>query len=246
MDTSSLRSQSRKGLTQYERFKLHIAKAEAERRIRKKRNNARERAKRMMEARNKMTEARRPRVIKKKAKLLTNYIEALRLKKLQCLNTWGRLEQHEWRRVKEQFIRSVLRAATCDVPIWMKEIDRHVGRTNVRATKTTTVDHGARFEMEVALKLQALGWNVQLLGKCGDQGGDLLAQKADKSVVIQCKHYQSKASNSAVQEVIAGRQFYHATAAAVVASAGFTRQAHMLADKAGVLLLAPDQLSILG
>jgi len=225
MNVSTSQTSPRKGLTQYERLKLRLQMVE-DREAKKKWEKLKE--------------------TPKKKQLLAEFIETLRLKRLQCLNTWGRLDEREWQKVKEDFISSVLEVAEHEVPLWMKEIDRCIGRAPVPTIKPTTVDHGARFEIEIAVKLQALGWNVQLLGKSGDQGGDLLVQKANKSVVIQCKHYASKAGNTAVQEVIAGRQFYHTTIAAVVAPAGFTRQAYALADKAAVLLLSPDQLTILG
>jgi restriction system protein len=228
-------------MTQYERHQLRIARRETERQTHVAKLEVERQVLEEIKAWEKAKET------KEKTKTLTEYVEALRLKRFQCLNTWGRLEDDEWRKVKESFIKSVLQPTASFVPLWMNEIDRRVGPLpSNKPVKTTTVDLGAQFEMKIALDLRTLGWNVQLLGKSGDQGGDLLAQKANKSVVIQCKHYSSKVGNDAVQEVIAGRQFYHVAAAAVVASNGFTRQAQALADKAGVFLLAPNQLTILG
>lgn len=216
---------------------MRVVKLEAERLIRN------EKAKRIKDLK-----TWKSKETKKNGKILKEYTEALQLKRFQCLNTWGRLEEDEWRKVKEQFIKSVLQPDNPSfIPMWVEEIDNRLGPLPpIKPVKTTTVDLGAQFEMKIALNLRALGWNVQLLGKSGDQGGDLLVQKANKSIVIQCKHNSSKTGNGAVQEVIAARQFYHAAAAAVVASNGFTRQAQALADKAGIILLAPNQLTILG
>lgn len=225
LNKPSREPQARKGLTQFERFKLRMAKAKVEER------NERTKLRVKRDAQRRALRAKRFRV-------LTSHVESLRLKRFQCLNTWGRLEKSEWLRVKEQFIKSVLRAADSDVSHWMKEIDRLIAKSSAKRVKTPTVEHGTQFEVQVALKLQRLGWSVQLLGKSGDQGGDLLAHKGEKSVVIQCKHYASKVGNAAVQEVMAAQKFYHATEAAVIASAGFTRQAQTLADKGEVLLLA--------
>ena len=54
-------------------------------------------------------------------------------------------------------------------------------------------------------------------------------------MVVQCKHYTFNVGVSAVQEVFAGKTFYRAQRACVVASrGGFTRSAKKLAEKTGV------------
>ncbi len=188
---------------------------------------------------------RRERLEKKRREILAEHMEALRSKRLHCLNTWGRLEKQDWLKVKEQFVKSVLRVRQADSPKWIREIDLRIGRLTKTVSRIKTIDLGTKFEMEVALNLRALGWTVQLLGKSGDQGGDVLAHKGKKIVVIQCKNHRAKVGNKSVQEVIAGLQFYNATIAAVVCPVGFTRQAQALAAKTGVLLLSVEQLSFL-
>jgi len=231
------------GNTQYERFQRRMARKEEAAEIRRA---TKQRRKDELAEKKRWNGKRRRILLTRQQRVLKEHIEALKLKRLQCLNTWGRLEREQWAEVKSQFITSVLRAAKADVPSWMAEIDEQLGRVPKKLVKTPTVLHGTRFEVEVAIELRKLGWTVQLLGKAGDQGGDLMGQKGTKTLLVQCKNYGSKAGNGAVQEAIAGKQFYNATTAAVVAPVGFTRQAHALADKTGILLLAPDQLSLLG
>ncbi|MBM3841071.1 MAG: restriction endonuclease [Verrucomicrobia bacterium] len=227
-------------MTQYERFVRRMARREQE-------------AIESNQGRLSKTLTREERDKKKRAAdakrllIVREHKEALRLKKMQCRNTWGRLESDEWNRILEQFLRTVLRASRDDLPLWRKQINSIVGPALLKKAKLSRVSVGSSFEFEVAAQLRSLGWTVQLLGKSGDQGGDLLAQKNNKNVVVQCKNFSSsKVGNAAVQEVAAAKQFYHASAAVVICPNGFTRQAQALADKTCVLLLAPDQLSVLG
>ena len=238
-----------KGLTHYERFKLRMARLDAKspkktksKTIQTKKNK--EAAKKAKATKKRVTDAKR--LLFKRLLLLKQHKDGLRLKKMQCRNTWGRLESSEWTRILDQFLRTVLRSPSADWPQWRRRVNIIVGPANIKKSKLSTSSVGSTFEFQVAAQLRSLGWSVQLLGKSGDQGGDLLAQRNGKVVVIQCKNYSAKVGNSAVQEVATARQFYHASLAAVVAANGFTRQAQALADKTSVMLLLTDQLSVLG
>jgi restriction system protein len=77
----------------------------------------------------------------------------------------------------------------------------------------------------------------------GDQGVDVVANLAGLKVVLQCKKYSQPVGNAAVQEVIAGKAFEQAHAAAVVTNATFTPSAKQLATTTGVHLLHYSELS---
>lgn len=101
---------------------------------------------------------------------------------------------------------------------------------------------GLGFERMCAAALTALGWKVDLTPTTGDQGVDLLATRQGRTVAIQCKNFSDPIGNAAVQEVFAGRAFYEAELACVVAPSGFTVSARQLAAKLSVLLLDPTEL----
>lgn len=103
--------------------------------------------------------------------------------------------------------------------------------------------NGKSFEVECAAILELNGWTTTLTKSSGDQGADILAEMGGKCVAIQCKDLQGAAGNSCVQEVIAGKYFYHADYAAVVSAQGFTSSALELSKAAQVFLIGPSQIA---
>jgi len=97
-------------------------------------------------------------------------------------------------------------------------------------------------ERYCAEALRDLGWRAELTAASGDQGVDVLARKGRVSLVVQCKFYGKPVGNEAVQQALAGRMFTGATHAAVVSNQSYTRSAQDLAQRTGVLLLAPEDL----
>ncbi|MFC7735490.1 restriction endonuclease [Roseomonas sp. GCM10028921] len=98
------------------------------------------------------------------------------------------------------------------------------------------------FEQHCADALAARGWSVTVGRGSGDQGVDVLARKAGRKVVLQCKLYARPVGNKAVQEALAGRGYAGADGAAVVSNAPYTASAHALAARVGVLLLHVSDL----
>ncbi len=90
--------------------------------------------------------------------------------------------------------------------------------------------------------LNSKGWNISRTPISGDQGVDIIAEKGDRRVCIQCKRYSSSVGNSAVQEVVAGKLHWGGSHAAVVSNADYTASAKALADSACVFLLHHDDL----
>jgi len=96
---------------------------------------------------------------------------------------------------------------------------------------------GREFELYCRNMLKDAGWQAALTPGSGDQGADIIAEKDDRRVVIQCKYYNGTVGNRAVQEAYAAATFQDAPYAVVVTNSVFTKSAHQLAHKNGVLLM---------
>lgn len=96
---------------------------------------------------------------------------------------------------------------------------------------------GREFELYCRRILQEAGWHAALTPGSGDQGADIIAEKEGRRVVIQCKFYNGTVGNKAVQEAYAAAAFQDAPYAVVVTNSVYTKSAHQLAHKNGVLLM---------
>lgn len=116
-------------------------------------------------------------------------------------------------------------------------------KENVNFNETLfSVNNPYEFEQKCAQILNESGWNARATSKSLDQGVDVIADKDGVTVVIQCKLYNKPVGNKAVQEIIAGRDFYKADFAAVVSNSTYTISARQLAQNCNVLLLNVDEL----
>lgn len=103
---------------------------------------------------------------------------------------------------------------------------------------------GHEFEHWCANLLSNIGYaNVSVTQGSGDQGVDVLAEKDGVRYAIQCKCYSKDLGNSPVQEVVAGRKFYHCHLGAVITNQHFTKGAKELAAETGVLLWDRDWIA---
>ena len=119
-------------------------------------------------------------------------------------------------------------------------------KENVNLNETLfSVNNPYEFEQKCAQILNENGWSARATSKSLDQGVDVIAEKEGITVVIQCKLYNKPVGNKAVQEIIAGRDFYKADYAAVVSNSTYTISARQLAQNCNVLLLNIDELKIL-
>ena len=101
----------------------------------------------------------------------------------------------------------------------------------------------ATFEKLIALVFSKLGYNVMTTKLSGDQGVDVIAEKRGLRIAIQAKCYKEPVGNFAIQEVVAGKAFYHAQEAYVVTNSYFTKSAKQLADANNVVLWDRDALN---
>lgn len=110
-----------------------------------------------------------------------------------------------------------------------------------------TIDHtdimsGQEFEEFLLYLFSNLGYNVETTKTTGDQGVDLLLYKNNQSIAVQAKCYSSSIGNSAIQQVVAGQQYYKADKTMVVTNNYFTSSAKELASTTGTMLWDRDKL----
>jgi len=96
---------------------------------------------------------------------------------------------------------------------------------------------GQEFEHFMADLLRAAGYRVDVVGRTGDQGVDLLLKEGRKLIAVQCKKHGRPVRNEAVSAVYAGAKHYGAKQAWLVAPEGFTKGATELAKSTGVRLM---------
>jgi len=99
------------------------------------------------------------------------------------------------------------------------------------------------FEKSVADNFTRLGWETRETKKTGDQGADVIAEKDDNKIIVQCKLYSRPIGNKAVQEVVAARNYYKGNLALVVSNSSYTKSAQQLAASNDVVLLHYSNLS---
>lgn len=102
------------------------------------------------------------------------------------------------------------------------------------------------FEEYTAQYLRDRGYRkVKLTPTTGDYGADVLAVTPEgKKICIQCKRYNNPVGIHAVQEINAAKGHYKCDIAAIaVTSAGYTKQAIVLAKDLSVLLYSYNDLS---
>ncbi|NYE07854.1 HJR/Mrr/RecB family endonuclease [Bacillus niacini] len=78
---------------------------------------------------------------------------------------------------------------------------------------------------------------VELTQVTGDKGVDIIAYKNSKKIAIQCKRYDAKLTNTAIQQVFSGQHIYKCDEACVITNSFFTEQAIDDARKLQVRLI---------
>lgn len=103
---------------------------------------------------------------------------------------------------------------------------------------------GHEFEYACAGILRANGFkNVEVTKGSGDFGVDITAVRKRQKYAVQCKRYDKKLNNSAIQEVIGGLAVYGCTKGAVMTNSYFTEPAKKLAEANGIELWDRDVLT---
>ena len=112
----------------------------------------------------------------------------------------------------------------------------------VQKIESTDYLTGTEFERLVGRILIADGFTVFYTNAGSDQGVDIVAQKEGVKIAVQTKRYTGKVSNSAVQEIVAGKTHYYCDKALLVTNSYFTNAAISLAISNNVLLWDRDLL----
>jgi restriction system protein len=107
-------------------------------------------------------------------------------------------------------------------------------RTSMTAIDAMT---GAEFEDYVAARLQRAGWQVSFTSVSGDYGVDLIAERDDKSVAVQCKRHGKPVGVAAVQQVVSGARHHGCAKSIVISNQEFTQAAKQLAFTHGCQLI---------
>jgi restriction system protein len=113
-----------------------------------------------------------------------------------------------------------------------------------RTSKIEALDllDGVEFEEFIGRYFARTGYKVSMTKASGDDGVDLIVQKAGIKTAVQCKRYLGNVGVSAVQEVYAGKDLYDCDAAIVLTNSYFTKPATVAAKKLGVVLWDRDRL----
>lgn len=127
-----------------------------------------------------------------------------------------------------------------------RELLGHTPVATARPVAIQDVDQmtGPQFEQLLVRLFENMGFGVTHLGGAGDQGADLIIQRADSFTAVQAKRYDSrrKVDNTAVQEVIAAQVHYRCHETLVVTSSVFTEGAREIARSGKVTLWDRSEL----
>ena len=97
--------------------------------------------------------------------------------------------------------------------------------------------NGFEFEKFCVNLLKINGYeNIQNTQESVDYGIDIIAEKDKIIYTIQCKRYEGKVGNDAIQEAMTGKEYYDGHIAIVLTNSTFTSNAKRLAESAGVIL----------
>ena len=102
---------------------------------------------------------------------------------------------------------------------------------------------GFEFEEFCVKLLRFNGYeNVINTPKSIDYGIDIIAEKDKVKYAIQCKRYNGKVGNDAIQEAMSGKDYYGCNIAVVLTNSKFTYNAQKLAKVTGIILWDRDTL----
>ena len=119
--------------------------------------------------------------------------------------------------------------------------DKTISIPKYNLTQIDLMD-SVQFENYVADIFNMLGYKTKNTKLSGDQGVDVIAEKDNKIIAIQVKHYSQPVGNHAIMEVVGGARFYNATLCYVITNNYFTKSARQLADANNVILWDRDTL----
>lgn len=163
------------------------------------------------------------------------------------VNNYGRVIDSGWQEEMEFFLKTEVRPLLSyydriylDANIY--NVFDYIN-TIVSEEKNVEILTPYEYEQKCADIFIMHGWNAIVTSGSGDQGADVIAEKNNKKIAIQCKMYSNKVGNSAVQEVFSAKKYYNATEAAVITTIGYTKSALDLARKTNVYLITDKNIT---
>jgi HJR/Mrr/RecB family endonuclease len=180
---------------------------------------------------------------------INNFISRFGLGQEKSKNVWQRRNYNiDWNRIRDLqdfFSQKDIKFSLSNISILLshyidkREHDVTVNSINVNTHSFSRLN-GPDFEKLLYRLYEAMGYSVQLSGKVGDQGGDLIVTKNQERILIQAKRYTGSVGNEAVQEAVAARNHYDCNKAAVVTTGSFTKGAIELAKTNNVELISRE------
>jgi restriction system protein len=165
-------------------------------------------------------------------------------------DAYGKPQMEKWEKEKDYFITQQIRPSLTSQELRALERDRTIISNlielhveEVAQSQPALIEFSdemtpAEFEAFCATELCRAGWNARVTKQGRDQGIDIVAEKGDVRVVVQCKLYFARpVGNKSVQEAAAAKAHEQANYGIVVTNSRFTTAAEQLASTNGVLLL---------
>lgn len=190
------------------------------------------------------------------------HVKILAIKRAQMLapDEYGNISEEAWDKHLTSFIKKTLlpefqrrkighllaKDPKRQINRFRTRINRIIDRFQPAAPDEADADEvmtGQEFEIYCRDILRDAGWRATVTPGSGDQGADIIAEMDGRRVVIQCKFYNGTVGNKAVQEANAAAAFQDAPYAVVVTNSVYTKSAHQLAHKNGVLLMHHTDLA---
>jgi restriction endonuclease Mrr len=118
---------------------------------------------------------------------------------------------------------------------WEKETEAK----RVRALQISEIDKmsGAEFEKYLVKLLEHKGYQVEHVGRSGDGGVDLAAEKEGQKHSVQAKRQKKPVSRRAVSDAVVGKALHNCVGAMVITNNTFTPGAQELARVNGCILI---------
>jgi len=101
---------------------------------------------------------------------------------------------------------------------------------------------GFEFENFIAHLFRKMGYTILVTKASGDQGIDVIIERNAKKYGIQTKCYSGVVGNSAIQEAVAGKEYYKLDNVMVITNRHFSKSAIELASANNVILWDRDML----
>lgn len=189
-------------------------------------------------------------------KIIDNHSESLRRQRiiLTTKDAYGRIVEDKWRSEEIPYFLETQVFPHFNNQDWnvinekfISDLNSLVDRVSRKRINTTSEYDpnmsGIEFEIFCLEIFRKEGWEISITKTSGDQGVDLIAEKDNIKIGIQCKKYSGPVGNKAVQEIKTGLEYYGLHRGIVVSNNRFTESAIKLANANKIELLHFSEIS---